>query len=78
MLGLVVQTFANNQDLLISFTMAGPTGATGPVVQGADGQILVWRDTDSDGTPDDRSEAMMGYMMRTGIKEQVIYIDGNN
>ena len=33
--------FANNQDLLISFTMAGPTGATGPVVQ-TDGQV--WRD----------------------------------
>ena len=45
--------FANNQDLLISFTMAGPTGSTGPVVQGnTDGQILVWRDTDNDNTPD--------------------------
>ena len=43
--------FANNQDLLISFTMAGPTGATGPVVQGnTDGMIQVWRDTDNDGT----------------------------
>ena len=31
----------------------GATGATGPVVQGSsDGQILVWRDTDNDGTAD--------------------------
>ena len=31
----------------------GATGATGPVVQGSsEGQILVWRDTDSDGIPD--------------------------
>ena len=33
--------------------MAGPTGSTGPVVQGnTDGQILVWRDSDNDNTPD--------------------------